>query len=590
MLDKSTIEKHGSSPAGKTCWLTDTQNIAVPPMKSDFAMVGNLQKRRGGFGKIAQNNWKNRCFVLLRSGNLCYFEAGLFEKVDFCSSPRGILTLDGDVSITKQRKPDGDGTGPVITIQGGAQRWRLCSEKVGEIDRWEQVSLQQGTVNSSHYTPESLFISSCPHQPLTQALRDMIAREVTPNTKREGTKRAGFSPVPSNQSLSLPPQVDLDVEKNGRGEGTHFDLYWFHGSFFLCKESPAFLLFKRNLFATLFLANLVVGSRILKYARPRSECKEEGVPLVHSGDVSTLKATMKRCFPAKKRGPSSPRATVGEVSCGVPNASTTMPYYDGSSKGVTPPPHTWSRSNGSVFRLRGKQYMQDRVKTQSGVPLYDLAGVDLFATEARVGHMAAEVFLDQIMMDLPVPPFEAVPPILVVNVQLPSAPPALMSSAEDGPGIQCVFYFRISEATNQALHNLETASEAVKLWKYYCEGALVDDSVKGRFKCVCVIGNSEGLGIPGFILKYNGKPVLINRSGTWFRGEKDMEYDINVHKFSFVAKKGLHALKELFKDMILHVGFTIEGKSADELPENLLACGTLNYPRLDKAVEFDVSD
>lgn len=37
-------------------------------------MTGNLQKRRGGFGKMSQQRWKNRCFVLLKTGNLCYFQ------------------------------------------------------------------------------------------------------------------------------------------------------------------------------------------------------------------------------------------------------------------------------------------------------------------------------------------------------------------------------------------------------------------------------------------------------------------------------------------------------------------------------------
>lgn len=44
----------------------------------------------------------------------------------------------------------------------------------------------------------------------------------------------------------------------------------------------------------------------------------------------------------------------------------------------------------------------------------------------------------------------------------------------------------------------------------------------------------------------------------------------------------------MFKDMVLHLGFTIEGRAADELPESLLACSTLNYPMLERAVEFDV--
>lgn len=62
--------------------------------------------------------------------------------------------------------------------------------------------------------------------------------------------------------------------------------------------------------------------------------------------------------------------------------------------------------------------------------------MDTFATEARVGNMASEVVLDSVTKDLPEISVPGVPPLLVINVQLPSASPALMSSAEDGPGYQ----------------------------------------------------------------------------------------------------------------------------------------------------------
>lgn len=71
-----------------------------------------------------------------------------------------------------------------------------------------------------------------------------------------------------------------------------------------------------------------------------------------------------------------------------------------------------------------------------------MVGMDIFATEARVGNMASEIVLDSIAKDLPMVDVPGVPPLLVINVQLPSAPPALMSSAEDGPGYQVrVFAF-----------------------------------------------------------------------------------------------------------------------------------------------------
>lgn len=55
----------------------DHANIPVPPSKEDFNMVGSLQKKRGGFGKMAQQSWKNRYFILMSNKNLsflAYFE------------------------------------------------------------------------------------------------------------------------------------------------------------------------------------------------------------------------------------------------------------------------------------------------------------------------------------------------------------------------------------------------------------------------------------------------------------------------------------------------------------------------------------
>ncbi len=56
----------------------------------------------------------------------------------------------------------------------------------------------------------------------------------------------------------------------------------------------------------------------------------------------------------------------------------------------------------------------------------------------------------------------------------------------------------------------------------------------------------------------------------------------------FYVLNSMNVFQGLFKDMVLHLGFTIEGRTADELPESLLGCSTLHYPMLEKAVEFDV--
>lgn len=98
-----------------------------------------------------------------------------------------------------------------------------------------------------------------------------------------------------------------------------------------------------------------------------------------------------------------------------------------------------------------------------------------------------------------------------------------------------------------------------------------------KFKCMGSIENIESTGVPKFIHGYNGKPALVTKSGTFTRHENYIEFTINVNMWAFLAKKGLHTLIPTFPEFIFNIGFTIEGRSDDELPEVLLGgCRLLN--------------
>lgn len=79
-----------------------------------------------------------------------------------------------------------------------------------------------------------------------------------------------------------------------------------------------------------------------------------------------------------------------------------------------------------------------------------MVGMDVFATEARIGNITAEVIMDDITKDLPQVPVAGVPPILVLNVQLPAASPNVMTNAMDGPGYQV----RRSRSTAKGFYTL----------------------------------------------------------------------------------------------------------------------------------------
>ena len=81
---------------------------------------------------------------------------------------------------------------------------------------------------------------------------------------------------------------------------------------------------------------------------------------------------------------------------------------------------------------------------------------------------------------------------------------------------------------------------------------------------------------PSFVTAYNGKPVLIRSTGLVTKGVNYIEIDINVHNFGTLARKGMEVMFENFSEMVIDLGFTIEGRLDEELPEALLGKVTLS--------------
>lgn len=96
--------------------------------------------------------------------------------------------------------------------------------------------------------------------------------------------------------------------------------------------------------------------------------------------------------------------------------------------------------------------------------------------------------------------------------------------------------------------------------------------------------NFATLNLGSYLEQYNGKPVLITKSGTVFTGTLPgggtyIEMDANIHKFNILARKALSSMQDRIKEFEARIAFVIEGVTNDELPETLF--GTVYLHNVD---------
>jgi hypothetical protein len=201
------------------------------------------------------------------------------------------------------------------------------------------------------------------------------------------------------------------------------------------------------------------------------------------------------------------------------------------------------------------------------------------------------------------------PDIFVVSVSLPTDPPKMTKATDDGGGYTVTIYMVMRQTTREILKRVtadgyDPASEkpediqksqvnAVKLFEEWCRRAPNDPKFMSRFKLVPNAQNLKEIGMPAWISKYNGKPVLIKRPGqTGFLYPHPelscIEFDISLHPFPYLAKQAICYMKEnFFKKVLVTFGFVIEGRADDELPECLIGLMQLCYPDPTYAIQAE---
>ncbi|CAJ1957903.1 unnamed protein product [Cylindrotheca closterium] len=271
----------------------------------------------------------------------------------------------------------------------------------------------------------------------------------------------------------------------------------------------------------------------------------------------------------------------------------------------------WMPGKADGIQVRSHGYKSTKAKIPSPGELYECTGMDIFEGSKRYPDMASRVTMPEVSFpgDPPTKTWNA-PDRFIISVSLPTDPPKLYASLEDGGGYTITMYYTMTQETRDILKRVtadgydpnseatpgniqQSKVNAVRLFEEWCRLAPTDNSWMSRMKVVPMGHNLDEIGVPGWISKYNGKPFLIKRpgqTGFLFRHPEQscMEFDISLYPFPYIAKQGICFIKDSYlKKIVVTFGFVIEGRTDDELPECLIGLTTLCYPDPDHLLKGD---
>lgn len=230
----------------------------------------------------------------------------------------------------------------------------------------------------------------------------------------------------------------------------------------------------------------------------------------------------------------------------------------------------WEEVDASTFLVRSLHYMQTREKVPSAASVYRLLGVDMYSFDFKLFHIAQHIQLPEIPQ---ISVHSGLPPLLVINLQLPTYPPTLFG-ANDGPGHSLVYYFGLPDGWEPS--QIQSPAALQLLQRFFGNGREFDGQpTRDRLKLIGRIMNPEEWGELGplsntesrLLRNYNEKPLLTRPQHRFYSGPGYLEIDVDVHSYAYLAKKALNSFITRLAPVIFENGFVVQGNRKEELPE-----------------------
>ncbi|KAL2898624.1 Protein ENHANCED DISEASE RESISTANCE 2 [Bienertia sinuspersici] len=203
----------------------------------------------------------------------------------------------------------------------------------------------------------------------------------------------------------------------------------------------------------------------------------------------------------------------------------------------------WAEVPSSKFNLRGKSFFKDKKKSPApDVCPYKPFGADLFICQRKINHIAQHLELPSLGMD------GKVPPILIVNIQVPTYPAAMFGVIMMG---------RLSESFEKDI------------------SPHFQDCLKRKAEIIAGLVNPEDLSMSSTeesLCSPTMKACSITPQHNFYKGQNYFEIDLDVHRFSYISRKGLESFRDQLKNGIIDLGLTIQAQKPEELPEQMLCC------------------